>query len=211
MKAISTVLLLSCCVVRAQYVTDAYTATTNEVHDGLNQTKPVTPYSIQFSPFLGSGGTIPSNVMTNGGQALFDFNGSYDQIASDGNGYLTANGFIDGTGATFEGDTLHLPFGDQGMWISPTSGDGNMIQFYAHKIPSNANGYFLLGCEFFDSYLSTDGRILGWENLGYTNTDGTYSELAMLLDGIDMTKLKRLPRYERPAENRIKSQDKVVA
>jgi transposase len=37
------------------------------------------------------------------------------------------------------------------------------------------------------------------------------SELAMLLDGIDMTKLKRLPRYERPAENRIKSQDKVVA
>ena len=31
------------------------------------------------------------------------------------------------------------------------------------------------------------------------------SELAMLLDGIDMTKLKRLPRYERPAENRIKS------
>jgi len=37
------------------------------------------------------------------------------------------------------------------------------------------------------------------------------SELAMLLDGIDMTKLKRLPRYERPAESRIKSQDKVVA
>jgi transposase len=37
------------------------------------------------------------------------------------------------------------------------------------------------------------------------------SELAMLLDGIDMTKLKRLPRYERPTEIRIKSQDKVVA
>jgi len=37
------------------------------------------------------------------------------------------------------------------------------------------------------------------------------SELAMLLDGIDMTKLKRLPRYERPAEARIKSRDKVVA
>ena len=37
------------------------------------------------------------------------------------------------------------------------------------------------------------------------------SELAMLLDGIDMTKLKRLPRYERPAESRIKSHDRVVA
>jgi hypothetical protein len=37
------------------------------------------------------------------------------------------------------------------------------------------------------------------------------SELAMLLDGIDMTKLKRLPRYERPAETLIKSQEKVVA
>ena len=37
------------------------------------------------------------------------------------------------------------------------------------------------------------------------------SELAMLLDGIDMTKLKRLPRYERPTEGRMKSQDKVVA
>jgi transposase len=37
------------------------------------------------------------------------------------------------------------------------------------------------------------------------------SELAMLLDGIDMTKLKRLPRYERPAEGRMKGQDKVVS
>ena len=37
------------------------------------------------------------------------------------------------------------------------------------------------------------------------------SELAMLLDGIDMTKLKRLPRYERPAESPVKSRDKVVA
>jgi transposase len=37
------------------------------------------------------------------------------------------------------------------------------------------------------------------------------SELAMLLDGIDMTKLKRLPRYERPTESRMKGQVKVVA
>jgi transposase len=37
------------------------------------------------------------------------------------------------------------------------------------------------------------------------------SELAMLLDGIDMTKVKRLPRYERSAEIRINSQEKVVA
>jgi transposase len=37
------------------------------------------------------------------------------------------------------------------------------------------------------------------------------SELAMLLDGIDMTKLKRVPRYERLAESRVKSEEKVVA
>jgi transposase len=30
------------------------------------------------------------------------------------------------------------------------------------------------------------------------------SELAMLLDGIDMTKLKRLPRYESPAQQSVK-------
>ena len=34
---------------------------------------------------------------------------------------------------------------------------------------------------------------------------------AMILDGIDMTKLKRLPLYERPAESRIKDEEKVFA
>jgi transposase len=37
------------------------------------------------------------------------------------------------------------------------------------------------------------------------------SELAMILDGIDLSRLKRLPRYERPTESPVKSQDKVVA
>jgi transposase len=37
------------------------------------------------------------------------------------------------------------------------------------------------------------------------------SELAMILDGIDLSRLKRLPRYERPAESRTKSHEKVVA
>lgn len=37
------------------------------------------------------------------------------------------------------------------------------------------------------------------------------SELAMLLDGIDMTKLKRLPRYESPAQQSVKGVEKVVA
>jgi transposase len=36
------------------------------------------------------------------------------------------------------------------------------------------------------------------------------SELAMILDGIDMTKLKRVQRYERLAESRVKSEEKVV-
>jgi transposase len=37
------------------------------------------------------------------------------------------------------------------------------------------------------------------------------SELAMILDGIDLSRLKRLPRYERPTESPVRSQDKVVA
>jgi transposase len=37
------------------------------------------------------------------------------------------------------------------------------------------------------------------------------SELAMLLDGIDMAKLKRVPRYERPPKNSVKMQENMVA
>ena len=37
------------------------------------------------------------------------------------------------------------------------------------------------------------------------------SELAMLLDGIDMAKLKRVPRYERPQKDRIQMQENMVA
>ena len=36
------------------------------------------------------------------------------------------------------------------------------------------------------------------------------SELAMILDGIDMTKLKRVPRYERGARTRQDNAEKVV-
>jgi transposase len=36
------------------------------------------------------------------------------------------------------------------------------------------------------------------------------SELAMLLDGIDMTKLKRVPRYERGARTRQDNEEKVA-
>jgi transposase len=37
------------------------------------------------------------------------------------------------------------------------------------------------------------------------------SELAMLLDGIDMARLKRVPRYERPQKDRIQMQENMVA
>lgn len=36
------------------------------------------------------------------------------------------------------------------------------------------------------------------------------SELAMILDGIDMTKLKRVPRYERGARTKQNSEEKVA-
>jgi transposase len=37
------------------------------------------------------------------------------------------------------------------------------------------------------------------------------SELAMLLDGIDMAHLKRVPRYERPSKRGVKYSEKEVA
>jgi transposase len=37
------------------------------------------------------------------------------------------------------------------------------------------------------------------------------SELAMLLDGIDMAKLKRVPRYERAAQSAVKRAETIVA
>jgi transposase len=37
------------------------------------------------------------------------------------------------------------------------------------------------------------------------------SELAMLLDGIDMTKLKRVPRYERPSKQPMNMRENAVA
>lgn len=37
------------------------------------------------------------------------------------------------------------------------------------------------------------------------------SELAMLLDGIDMAKLKRVPRYERVPNDSIQNEKRVVA
>lgn len=36
------------------------------------------------------------------------------------------------------------------------------------------------------------------------------SELAMILDGIDMTKLKRVPRYERPARTREVNEEEMA-
>jgi transposase len=37
------------------------------------------------------------------------------------------------------------------------------------------------------------------------------SELAMLLDGIDMTKLKRVPRYERPSKQPMNMRTNAIA
>lgn len=48
---------------RAQYLTDRYTATISEVADGLNQTKPVTPYGLKQSGILSS--AVPAGVITN--------------------------------------------------------------------------------------------------------------------------------------------------
>ena len=46
---------------------------------------------------------------------------------------------------------------------------------------------------------------------GNSSVELRASELAMLLDGIDMRKLKRVPRYERPSQSGAKHAGKVVA
>ena len=58
---IFTIALL-CSIGRSQFVTDTFTATTNEVNDGLNQTKPVTPWGL--SHWTG-GGTGAGTTYTN--------------------------------------------------------------------------------------------------------------------------------------------------
>jgi len=47
--------------------------------------------------------------------------------------------------------------------------------------------------------------------LGAGSVELRASELAMLLDGIDMAKLKRAPRYERPLPSRLKDNENAVA
>jgi transposase len=65
-----------------------------------------------------------------------------------------------------------------------------------------------------------DGYVLWYKRLvfklprmapGSRSIELRASELAMLLDGIDMAKLKRVPRYERPQKNRVKMQENMVA
>ena len=62
-------LSLAALAARGQYATDPYTATPQQVSDGLNETKPVTPYSLAQSGVLGQGGgsitNLPAYVVTN--------------------------------------------------------------------------------------------------------------------------------------------------
>lgn len=61
--AIVSLIISSVVVVQAQYLTDMYTATTNETLDGLNETKPVTPFDLNIwwivnNPGSGSGANL---------------------------------------------------------------------------------------------------------------------------------------------------------
>jgi hypothetical protein len=66
MKVFPFILLLGSVVAsQGQYVTDEYTATTNEVNDGLNQTKPLTPFNFANSKWAvggGGGGVTPTQL-----------------------------------------------------------------------------------------------------------------------------------------------------
>jgi len=67
MKRLIALLAVSYQVAHGQYATDTYTATPQEVADGLNQTKPLTPYNLAQSGLLNiiGGGWIPSNLQSN--------------------------------------------------------------------------------------------------------------------------------------------------
>lgn len=74
MKRLTIILALLCAnFAFAQYQTDVFTATTNEVADGLNQTKPVTPWSLQHSGIsLGGSGGNATNALANGPGGIRD-------------------------------------------------------------------------------------------------------------------------------------------
>ena len=75
MRFLPTSLLLLVGVVTgySQYVTDPYTATINEVNDGLNQTKPLTPWN--FSQSKWAGGGFNPNAVTNNYTPALNLNG----------------------------------------------------------------------------------------------------------------------------------------
>ena len=72
-------------------------------------------------------------------------------------------------------------------------------------------------------YFDRDGLVIWYKRLevgvfklprvapGAGSVELRASELAMLLDGIDMAKLKRVPRYERPAQSGVRRAEKGVA
>ena len=94
MKRLILSVLFSASVCHGQYITDYYTATTNEVSDGLNQTKPVTPWSLKASGVLGSGGTVTQTTTVNIEDSRFGGIGDgvtlYDAATTSGSPVVTS-------------------------------------------------------------------------------------------------------------------------
>ena len=199
MKTIFIVLSLLVVVsARSQYVTDVFTATTNEVADGLNQTKPVTPWGLKQSGVLGSGGSFPSYAITNHQSTEVNFRGGLSlgdadnaTIASDGSASFAAtvtgaSAFADSAG-TANGNTSHADSNaDSNGDFSHADSNGDAEGNYSHAdsngtansntshADSNgtANGDFSHA----DAFATANGNYSHADSSGYANSNTSHAD-----------------------------------
>ena len=199
MKTIFIVLSLLVVVsARSQYVTDVFTATTNEVADGLNQTKPVTPWGLKQSGVLGSGGSFPSYAITNHQSTEVNFRGGLSlgdadnaTIASDGSASFAASvsgasAFADSAG-TANGNTSHADSNaDSNGDTSHADSNGDAEGNYSHADSNgtansntshaDSNGTANGNYSHADSFATANGNYSHADSSGYANSNTSHAD-----------------------------------
>ena len=186
MKTIFIVLSLLVVVsARSQYVTDVFTATTNEVADGLNQTKPVTPWGLKQSGVLGSGGSFPSYAITNHQSTEVNFRGGLSlgdadnaTIASDGSASFAASvsgasAFADSAG-TANGNTSHADSNaDSNGDTSHADSNGDAEGNYSH---ADSNGTANSNTSHADSNGTANGNYSHADSIATAYSDFSHAD-----------------------------------
>jgi len=180
------ILLLSVCLVKGQYVTDQYTATTNEVVDGLNQTKPVTPWGLNwwFSEFLvdyisahgGGGGGLTNgywfdstNLPING---IFITNGVYVYHPTNSTLFATTNFVGSSIGAS---NATSQFFTRQTNDFATPQGASNSITKAATNLVGYTTGSFLTNNQSLVVFKGTNNTATGLKTGDALNVIGAVS------------------------------------